>query len=140
MNKMQQQVAEFHRAFGVHGGRALRPRPLPAELIPLRVGLIAEELDELREALEAGDIVETVDACLDILYVTFGLVDLLNVDAEPCFNEVQGSNMSKLGADGQPIYSRGLEEDGFPAGKVLKGPNYFKPDLRSRLIDQGWSE
>jgi predicted HAD superfamily Cof-like phosphohydrolase len=137
MNRMQSQVAEFHRAFGVHAGGTV-PRALPAELVELRVGLIAEELDELRQALLAGDVVETYDAALDILYVTFGLLDLINADAESGMNEVQASNMSKLGTDGRPILSRGMELDGFPAGKVLKGPHYFKPRLDRVLADQGW--
>ena len=89
----------------------------------LRVSLIAEELKELVEAIENKDIVEVADALTDILYVTYGAGHAFGVDLDACFDEVQRSNMSKLGEDGKPIY----RED----GKVLKGPNYFAPDLKS---------
>lgn len=134
MNKMQQQVQEFHLAFTQPVG--IRAHMLPEERKELRLGLIEEELEELAEALEDDDLVETADACIDILYVTFGLLVEMGVDAQPLFDEVQRSNMSKLGADGKPIYSRGIEQDGYPAGKVLKGPDYFRPNLRKILAEQ----
>lgn len=134
---MQDGVREFHETYGAVVGES--PRALPRERIELRVGLIAEEFKELQDALDAGDAVETYDAAIDILYVTLGLLVECGMDAAPGFDEVQRSNMSKLGADGKPIISRGMAADGFPMGKVLKGPNYFKPDLRRVLNEQGGS-
>lgn len=135
MNKMQSQVLEFHHTYGAEIGETVRE--LPAERVELRIGLIEEEfVKELIPALRSGDLVESVDAAIDILYVTFGLLVEMGVDAEPIFDEVQRSNMSKLGEDGKPIISRGEELDGFPAGKVLKGPNYFKPDIGALLARQ----
>jgi len=87
----------------------------------LRLSLIQEELDELKKAINDKDIVEVADALTDILYVTYGAGHAFGVDLDQCFNEVQNSNMSKLGDDGKPIYDEN--------GKVMKGPNYFKPDL-----------
>ena len=87
----------------------------------LRFDLINEELDELRIALNNKDLLEVADALTDILYVTYGAGHAFGIDLDKCFNEVQSSNMSKLDKKGKPIYS--------DAGKVLKGPNYFKPDL-----------
>ena len=87
----------------------------------LRLSLIQEELDELKKAINDKDIVEVADALTDILYVTYGAGHAFGVDLDKCFNEVQNSNMSKLGDDGKPIYNE--------SGKVMKGPNYFKPDL-----------
>ena len=87
----------------------------------LRFDLINEELDELRIALNNKDLLEVADALTDILYVTYGAGHAFGIDLDKCFNEVQSSNMSKLDTEGKPIYS--------DAGKVLKGPNYFKPDL-----------
>ena len=87
----------------------------------LRLSLIQEELDELNKAIQDKDIVEVADALTDILYVTYGAGHAFGINLDQCFNEVQNSNMSKLGDDGKPIYN----ED----GKVMKGPNYFKPDL-----------
>ena len=87
----------------------------------LRVSLIEEELDELKEAIKNKDLKETIDALTDILYVTYGAGHAFGVDLDKCFDEVQNSNMSKLGSDGKPIYN--------DAGKVMKGPDYFKPDL-----------
>lgn len=131
MNDMQSLVREFHKRFGHPAPDA--PQMLAEEHKQLRIGLIAEELQELEEALGNDDIIETYDAAIDILYVTFGLLVAMGLDAEPGFTEVQASNMSKLGADGQPILSRGEELDGYPAGKVLKGPGYFRPDLAAVL-------
>ena len=87
----------------------------------LRVDLIKEELDELTEALENKDLLEVADALTDILYVTYGAGHAFGIDLDKCFEEVQNSNMSKLGDDGKPIYN--------DSGKVMKGPKYFKPDL-----------
>ena len=87
----------------------------------LRYDLIKEELDELKEAMENKDLLEVADALTDILYVTYGAGHAFGIDLDKCFEEVQSSNMSKLGEDGKPIYNE--------FGKVMKGPKYFKPDL-----------
>jgi len=87
----------------------------------LRVNLIEEELDELKLAISQNNIKEVADALTDILYVTYGAGHAFGINLDQCFNEVQNSNLSKLGSDGKPIYSE--------FGKVMKGPNYFKPDL-----------
>ena len=87
----------------------------------LRVSLIKEELDELIEAMNKKDLVEVADALTDILYVTYGAGHAFGINLDECFEEVQNSNMSKLDKDGKPIYN--------DKGKVMKGPNYFKPDL-----------
>ena len=87
----------------------------------LRYNLIKEELSELKEAMDNKDLLEVADALTDILYVTYGAGIAFGIDLDKCFDEVQNSNMSKLGEDGKPIYNE--------AGKVMKGPNYFKPDL-----------
>ena len=87
----------------------------------LRCELIKEELDELREAIDSKDMKEVADALTDILYVTYGAGHAFGINLDKCFEEVQNSNMSKLGSDGKPIYN--------DKGKVMKGPNYFKPDL-----------
>ena len=87
----------------------------------LRYDLIKEELEELKEAIENKDLLEVADALTDILYVTYGAGHAFGIDLEKCFEEVQNSNMSKLGEDGKPIYNE--------SGKVMKGPKYFKPDL-----------
>ena len=92
----------------------------------LRYDLIKEELDELKEALENKDILEVADALTDILYVTYGAGHAFGINLDQCFNEVQKSNMSKLAENGKPIYNE--------AGKVMKGPKYFKPDL-SKFIN-----
>ena len=132
MNKMQQQVADFHRSMGQPVGH--RARALPADRIPVRVELIREEFqDELIPALLAGDAVETVDALVDILYVTYGALVEMGVNAEVIFNEVHRSNMSKFGADGKPIIAGPNDPDGVFEGRVKKGPNYFKPDIRALL-------
>lgn len=91
----------------------------------LRVSLIEEELKELKEAIINKDIKEVADALTDILYVTYGAGHAFGIDLDKCFGEVQESNMSKLGNDGKPIYNE--------HGKVLKGPNYFKPNLNKFL-------
>ena len=87
----------------------------------LRYDLIEEELSELKEAINKKDIKEVADALTDILYVTYGAGHAFGIDLDKCFEEVQNSNMSKLGSNGKPIYN--------DKGKVMKGPNYFKPDL-----------
>ena len=87
----------------------------------LRHDLIKEELDELKEAMNNNDIKEVADALTDILYVTYGAGHAFGINLDKCFEEVQNSNMSKLGSDGKPIYN--------DKGKVMKGPNYFKPNL-----------
>ena len=87
----------------------------------LRVDLIKEELEEFTKAMDEKDLLEVADALTDILYVTYGAGHAFGINLDMCFDEVQNSNMSKLGEDGKPIYNE--------AGKVMKGPNYFKPDL-----------
>ena len=91
----------------------------------LRIDLIKEELEELTEAMQDKNLLEVADALTDILYVTYGAGHAFGIDLDKCFEEVQNSNMSKLGDDGKPIYNE--------AGKVMKGPNYFKPDLSKYL-------
>ena len=87
----------------------------------LRLDLIKEELSELTDAMKNKDLLEVADALTDILYVTYGAGHAFGIDLDKCFDEVQNSNMSKLNEDGKPIYNE--------HGKVMKGPNYFKPDL-----------
>jgi predicted HAD superfamily Cof-like phosphohydrolase len=87
----------------------------------LRIDLIKEELGELQEAMKNNDLLEVADALTDILYVTYGAGHAFGIDLDKCFEEVQNSNMSKLDENGKPIYNE--------SGKVMKGPNYFKPDL-----------
>ena len=91
----------------------------------LRISLINEELEEFKEAIKNNDLKEAVDALTDILYVTYGAGHAFGINLDKCFNEVQRSNMSKLGEDGKPIYN--------DTGKVMKGPKYFKPDLSKFL-------
>ncbi len=91
------------------------------KITSLRYELINEELEELKEAIINKDIKEVADALTDILYVTYGAGHAFGINLDKCFQEVQNSNMSKLGNDGKPIYN--------DKGKVMKGPNYFKPDL-----------
>ena len=91
------------------------------KITSLRYDLIKEELDELKEAINMKDIKEVADALTDILYVTYGAGHAFGIDLDKCFEEVQNSNMSKLGSNGKPIYNG--------KGKVMKGPNYFKPNL-----------
>ena len=91
------------------------------KITKLRYDLIKEELEELGQAIKDKDIKEVADALTDILYVTYGAGHAFGIDLDKCFEEVQSSNMSKLDANGKPIYNEN--------GKVMKGPNYFKPDL-----------
>ena len=91
----------------------------------LRLALITEELEELKNAMESKDLLEVADALTDILYVTYGAGHAFGINLDKCFDEVQNSNMSKLGKNGKPIYNE--------SGKVMKGPDYFKPDLSKFL-------
>ena len=93
----------------------------------LRISLIQEELEELTKAIKDNDILEVADALTDILYVTYGAGHSFGINLDKCFDEVQKSNMSKLGKDGKPIYNE--------HGKVMKGPDYFKPDLSKFIIN-----
>lgn len=117
-------VGEFMNTFG----QEVKNDPdWPDEAIQkLRLELIAEELEEMWDAIENQDLVSVADALTDILYVTYGAGHAFGIDLDKCFAEVQRSNMSKLGEDGKPIY----RDD----GKVLKGPNYSEPDLKSILL------
>ena len=112
-------VKKFMETFG----QEIKEKPgFPDDKITsLRYDLIKEELEELKEAIDNRDIKEVADALTDILYVTYGAGHAFGIDLDKCFEEVQNSNMSKLSSDGKPIYNDN--------GKVMKGPNYFKPDL-----------
>ena len=92
----------------------------------LRIGLIEEELEELKKAINQKNLIEVADALTDLLYVTYGAGHAFGINLDKCFDEVQKSNMSKLDVNGKPIYSE--------KGKVLKGPNYFKPNLSDFLV------
>ena len=91
----------------------------------LRYNLIQEELEELKKAIKEKNLLEVADALTDILYVTYGAGHAFGIDLDKCFNEIQDSNMSKLGGDDKPIYNE--------MGKVMKGPKYFKPNLKQFL-------
>jgi predicted HAD superfamily Cof-like phosphohydrolase len=112
-------VGTFMKTFG----QEVKTKPsLSSDKInKLRIDLIKEELEELTEAMQKKDLLEVADALTDILYVTYGAGHAFGINLDACFNEVQNSNMSKLGKDGKPIYN--------DSGKVMKGPNYFKPNL-----------
>ena len=114
-----QKVGLFMKTFG----QEIKTKPsLSSEKINnLRINLISEELEELKDAIKNNDLKETIDALTDILYVTYGAGHAFGIDLDKCFEEVQRSNMSKLGDDGKPIYNEN--------GKVMKGPKYFQPDL-----------
>jgi predicted HAD superfamily Cof-like phosphohydrolase len=112
-------VQEFMETFGQEV--KLKPSLSSEKINKLRLDLIKEELDELKEAINNNNLLEVADALTDILYVTYGAGHAFGIDLDSCFQEVQNSNMSKLGEGGKPIYN--------DAGKVMKGPNYFKPDL-----------
>ena len=103
------------------------PRLVDESTAYLRLNLIKEEVEELKQAIEQNDLIGIADALTDILYVTYGAGATYGIDLDSCFEEVHRSNMSKLGVDGQPIY----RED----GKVLKGPNYSPPDLKKILYE-----
>ena len=112
-------VGTFMKTFG----QEVKDKPAFStdKINKLRIDLIKEELEELTEAMKNNDLLEVADALTDILYVTYGAGHAFGIDLDKCFEEVQNSNMSKLGTDGKPIYN--------DSGKVMKGPNYFKPDL-----------
>ena len=114
-----EKVGSFMKTFG----QEVKSRPsLSTDKINnLRLSLIKEELEELKDAMKKKDLLEIADALTDILYVTYGAGHAFGINLDRCFDEVQRSNMSKLGADSKPIYNEN--------GKVMKGPNYFKPDL-----------
>ena len=114
-----QKVKNFMKTFG----QEVKSRPSFSsdKINMLRYHLIKEELDEFKQALDNSDLLEVADALTDILYVTYGAGHAFGINLDACFEEVQNSNMSKLGHDGKPIYN--------DQGKVMKGPNYFKPDL-----------
>ena len=112
-------VGTFMKTFGQEV--KTKPSFSTDKINKLRIDLIKEELDELTEAMNNKDLLEVADALTDILYVTYGAGHAFGIDLDKCFDEVQNSNMSKLGSDGKPIYN--------DAGKVMKGPDYFKPDL-----------
>ena len=114
-----EKVGVFMKTFGQEVKRS--PALSANKINELRVSLIKEELDELIEAMNKKDLVEVADALTDILYVTYGAGHAFGINLDECFEEVQNSNMSKLDSNGKPIYD--------DKGKVMKGPNYFKPDL-----------
>jgi len=112
-------VGTFMKTFGQEV--KTKPSFSTDKINKLRIDLIKEELQELTDAMNNKDLLEVADALTDILYVTYGAGHAFGIDLDKCFEEVQNSNMSKLGENGEPIYNE--------AGKVMKGPNYFKPDL-----------
>ena len=112
-------VGTFMKTFGQEV--KTKPSFSTDKINKLRIDLIKEELEELQEAMKNNDLLEVADALTDILYVTYGAGHAFGIDLDKCFDEVQNSNMSKLGKNGEPIYN--------DSGKVMKGPNYFKPDL-----------
>ncbi len=114
-----QKVKNFMQTFGQEVKSS--PSFSSVKINELRYNLIKEELDEFKLALDNDDLLEVADALTDILYVTYGAGHAFGINLDACFEEVQNSNMSKLGKDGKPIYNE--------QGKVMKGPNYFKPDL-----------
>ena len=116
-------VGTFMKTFGQEV--KIKPSLSTEKINKLRIDLIKEELDELTEAMNNKDLLEVADALTDILYVTYGAGHAFGIDLDKCFEEVQNSNMSKLGEDGKPIYNE--------AGKVMKGPKYYKPDLSKFL-------
>jgi predicted HAD superfamily Cof-like phosphohydrolase len=114
-----QSVKKFMQTFGQEvKNKAKFPNE---KIVQLRYDLIREELDELKQAIKDKDMKEVADALTDILYVTYGAGHAFGIDLDKCFDEVQKSNMSKLGSDGKAIYNEN--------GKVMKGVNYFKPNL-----------
>jgi len=113
-------VKTFMKTFG----QEVKDKPSfpDTKIQDLRYELIKEELDEFRQAIKDKNLKEVADALTDILYVTYGAGHAFGIDLDKCFDEVQSSNMSKLGSDGKPIYNE--------SGKVMKGPNYFQPNLK----------
>ena len=119
-----EKVGEFMKTFGQE---VKSKSSLSSDKINiLRINLIEEELDELKQAINQKNLIEVADALTDILYVTYGAGHAFGINLDKCFEEVQNSNMSKLDENGKPIYNE--------SGKVMKGPNYFKPDL-SKFIN-----
>ena len=116
-------VKKFMQTFGQDV--KIKPSFPNDKIVNLRSSLIEEELTELKEAVKNKDITEVADALTDILYVTYGAGHAYGINLDKCFDEVQNSNMSKLGNDGKPIYNE--------SGKVMKGPKYFKPNLKKFL-------
>ena len=118
-----QKVKNFMMAFG----QEVKSEPSFSneKINELRYNLIKEELDELKIAMDNKDLLEVADALTDILYVTYGAGVAFGLDSDACFNEVHNSNMSKMDTNGKPIYNEN--------GKVMKGPNYFKPNLSKFL-------
>ena len=115
-----EEVKKFMKTFGQ---KVITKPQFPDEkTVNLRCDLIKEELNELEQAIKAKDLTEVADALTDILYVTYGAGCAYGIDLDKCFKEVQRANMSKLGEDGNPIYNE--------KGKVMKGPNYTKPNLK----------
>ena len=112
-------VGTFMKTFGQEV--KTKPSFSTDKINKLRLDLIKEELFELTEAMNKKDLLEVADALTDILYVTYGAGHAFGINLDKCFEEVQNSNMSKLDENGKPIYNE--------HGKVMKGPNYFKPDL-----------
>ena len=119
-----EKVGTFMKTFGQDVKQS--PSFSTSKINELRVSLIKEELEELIEAMKNKNLLEVADALTDILYVTYGAGHAFGIDLDKCFDEVQNSNMSKLDEKGKPIYNE--------HGKVMKGPNYFKPDL-SKFIN-----
>ena len=114
-----EKVGLFMKTFGQEV--KIKPSLSTDKINNLRISLIEEELEEFKNAIKNNDLKEVADALTDILYVTYGAGHAFGINLDKCFDEVQQSNMSKLGDDGKPIYN--------DKGKVMKGPNYFKPDL-----------
>ncbi len=117
-------VGIFMKTFGQEVKK--KPSFSTDKINKLRIDLIKEELEELTTAMKNKDLLEVADALTDILYVTYGAGHAFGINLDKCFEEVQNSNMSKLDVNGKPIYN--------DSGKVMKGPNYFKPDL-SKFLD-----
>ena len=119
-----EKVKKFMQTFG----QEVKTSPsFPTEkIVKLRYELIKEELSELNEAIKDKNLEEIADALTDILYVTYGAGHAFGINLDKCFQEVQNSNMSKLGEDGKPVYN--------DRGKVMKGPNYFKPNLKKLIF------
>ena len=114
-----EKVGKFMKTFGQEVKK--KPSLSTDKINQLRISLIVEELKELKDAMNNKDLLEVADALTDLLYVTYGAGHAFGINLDKCFNEVQKSNMSKLGEDGRPIYNE--------FGKVMKGPNFFKPNL-----------
>ena len=118
-----EKVGLFMKTFGQEV--KTKPELSNDKINDLRISLINEELEELKKAIEDNDILEVADALTDILYVAYGAGHAFGINLDKCFNEVQESNMSKLDSNGKPIYNE--------SGKVMKGPNYFKPNFSKIL-------